>query len=110
MSKERRILTIVEKVVVGSGKDWTLYEVKALDEDGSHVDYRLKTFDDVELDKELEFEVEHQHDDRYGDSYLLRNVKKRSKMQRSIDDLRARVETIEAVLGINPGNSSEQES
>lgn len=103
MAKERRILTVVEKEAVAHGPsdDWTLYELKALDEAGSHVDFRLKTFDDVELDVELEFEIEHQHDERYGDSYLLRKVKKRSKLQRSVDELRERVERLEQQLGIN---------
>lgn len=99
-AKERRILTIVEKEAVAHGPDddWTLYEVKALDEAGSHVDFRLKTFDDVELDVELEFEVEHQSDERYGDSFLLKKVKKRSKLQRSVDELRDRVEVLEKVM------------
>lgn len=80
-----------------TGKEWTLYEVAALGEDGAPIDARLKTFDgSLAIGELVEYEVERQEHEKYGESFLI--SKPGGGLKASVDDLRARVERLESLV------------
>lgn len=54
-----------------SGKAYTIYEVFAVDESGTPVEAKLRSFDDLELNKLIEYDVKKQVHPRHGTSYTL---------------------------------------
>lgn len=62
--------SIVKEGVSGAGKAWTLREVTATKLDGEPIDLKLKTFED--LSGEVDVEFEKQEHEKYGVSYILK--------------------------------------
>lgn len=70
-----KTITVIETTVVktgtsSGGKDWTLYEVTAVDTNGAPIEEKLKSFD--RLDGTVEVEVEKTEHEKYGVSYMLK--------------------------------------
>jgi len=76
-------------------KPWTLYEYDVETEDGSKVELQCKGFRDLSdsFGKLIEFGVEKQTHEKYGDSYLLHPPKRDLKL--AVDELRNRVQALE---------------
>lgn len=55
-----------------SGKPYTIYEVFAVDEAGQTVEAKLRSFDPLELNKLVEYDIERREDNRHGTSYTLK--------------------------------------
>lgn len=71
MARIRIINTsIVKEGTSNAGKPWTLREVTATKLDGEPIDLKLKTFDD--LSGEVDVEFEKQEHEKYGVSYILK--------------------------------------
>jgi hypothetical protein len=96
----KRKLKIVGQSEKASGigkndKPWTLYDYDVEKEDGSKVELQCKGFRDLSdsFGKLIEFGVEKQTHEKYGDSYLLHPPKRDLKV--AVDELRNRVQTLE---------------
>lgn len=86
-----------------NGGTWTLYEIDATDPEGSPIDLKLKSFD--QLDGEVEVEVEKQEHEKYGTSYMLRPAGSRSggggggnpgaRLGPKVDELREHISVLE---------------
>jgi hypothetical protein len=100
--RRRMTVTSLEAVKSGTsdkGKDWTLYDVGALDEAGDPIDAKLKTFDGtLPIGDLVELDVTKQTHEQYGDSYLLERPGsgRGGGLKGSVDDLRERVERLES--------------
>jgi hypothetical protein len=106
MAHHKRI-TVIDTTVIrsgtsSSGKDWTLYEVTAVDENGAPIEEKLKSFD--ALSGTVEVEVEKDDNPKYGVSYMLKLPKGSAgasappagaRLGPKVDDLRGRVEHLE---------------
>lgn len=55
----------------GSGREWTMYEVFAVDEAGKPVEAKLRAFDPLPLNELVEYGIEMRQDERHGTSYTL---------------------------------------
>lgn len=98
MATATRKITVTSRTAVktgeSNGREWTLWEVEAVDANGDGIDHKLKTFDDLPVGKEVEVEAERQEHEKYGVSFMLK--KKTGGLKGSVDELRARVERLEA--------------
>lgn len=104
-----RKIRVIDKSVIrtgtsAGGKDWTLYDVTAVDADGAPIEEKLKSFDD--LVGEVEVEVERQEHEKYGVSYMLKlppgsagstaaTPSPGARLGPKVDDLRGRIEHLE---------------
>lgn len=100
--KKMRVITtsVVKQGTSDSGKSWTLYEVTAVDENGAPIEQKLKSFEDLQGDVEVEVEV--QHHEKYGTSYMLKRAgggggggNPGNRLGPKVDELRGRVEHLE---------------
>lgn len=73
-----RVITVTSTNViregVGAKGPWVLRGVEALDEQGQPIAHQLKTFANLPLG-EVEVEIEPQHHEQYGTSFLLKPVR-----------------------------------
>jgi hypothetical protein len=104
-------MTIIETTAIKSGtsstgKPWTIYEVTAVNEDGAPIEEKLKTFD--KLEGNVEVEVERQEDPKWGVSFMLKLPSGApgsapppagARLGPHVDELRDRVERLEAAVG-----------
>lgn len=105
-------MTIIDTTVIktgtsDSGKTWTLYDVTAVSEDGQPIEEKLKSFDD--LQGNVEVEVERSEHAKYGVSYMLKLPRggggappaganpapAGARLGPKVDELRERVERLE---------------
>jgi hypothetical protein len=106
-----RKLTIIETKPLKSGtsstgKAWTIYDVTAVNEDGSPIEEKLRSFD--QLQGTVEVEIERKDDPKYGVSFTLKLPKGApgaaepasagARLGPSVDELRRRVETLEGIV------------
>lgn len=110
MSPTRKINVIETKPlksgVSSTGKAWTIYEVTAVGEDGAPIEEKLRSFD--ELRGQVEVEIERKDDPKYGVSYTLKLPKgapgageppsSGARLGPKVDELRARLETLEQIV------------
>lgn len=54
------------------GKPYTIFEVFAVDDAGQTVEAKLRSFDPLEINKLVEYEIERREDPRHGTSYTLK--------------------------------------
>lgn len=97
----RKIIPTDKSVITsGEGKKgkWTLYEIKATNEAGEPLDIKLKTFANMKLGEVVEVEVEQEDHEQFGRSFMLSPKGKGSGLGGSVDELRERVETLEAKM------------
>lgn len=105
-----------------SGNPWTMYEVFAVDEAGTPVEAKLRSFDPLPLNELIEYAVVMRQDARHGTSYTLelpknRRPKREDKgfkpqiqaLQRQVGNqaemiawLLIQVEALQAAAGIEP--------
>lgn len=115
----KRTLVVTDTNQIASGKsqhgEWVLYEVFATDEQGQPVSAPLRCFRDLTdaIGKPVEYDVERQVHEKYGEQFLLKPPKR--DLKQSVDELRtqlrdlaARVERLEAgaPAGVSPGSQS----
>jgi hypothetical protein len=107
-SKTTKII-VTEMRVTAQGKtkagaDYTLYQVLATKPDGQRIDLNLRSFTDLPKNEVIEVDVELYESDTYGKSYTLKRKGGggggggSKKLAESVDELRQRVERIEAFL------------
>lgn len=60
-----------------NGNPWTMYEVYAVDEAGTPVEAKLRSFDPLPLNELVEYGVTMRQDQRHGTSYTLELPKNR---------------------------------
>ena len=96
----KRKLKIVGQTEKANGmgkndKPWTLYEYDVEQENGQKVELQCKGFRDMSdsFGKVIEFGVERQTHEKYGESFLLHPPKRDLKV--AVDELRNRVQTLE---------------
>jgi len=84
-----------------TGREWTMYEVYAVDEAGSPVEAKLRAFDALPLNELVEYAVTRRDDPRHGTSYTLelpknrRPAKKDTGFKVQIDTLKLQVANLE---------------
>lgn len=95
---------VLRSGVSESGRDWTMYEVYAVDESGTPVEAKLRAFDPLPLNELREYEVTQRKDDRHGTTYTLsypkgsrpKSAKAQAKdFKQQIAELNLRVENLE---------------
>ena len=102
-------LTVIDTRAIAHSKDpakdWTIYEVTAVDENGAPIEETLKSFD--QLSGTVEVEVERQESPKYGVSFMLKLPRGAgggscqsapspgARLGPKVDDLRGRVEHLE---------------
>ena len=97
--KIRVVSTSVIKTGTSSnGRDWTLYEVVAVDENGAPIEEKLRSFED--LQGEVEVEIERKDDAKYGTSFTLKKAgggggNPGSRLGPKVDELRGRVDHLD---------------
>lgn len=84
-----------------SGREWTLYEITATTLEGEPIELKLKSFE--RLDGEVEVEVEKQTHEKFGDSYMLKPLGSKggnpgARLGPKVDELRGRIEALEAAV------------
>jgi hypothetical protein len=97
-----RTINVIEAAPVkhgtsANGKDWTLYEITATAVDGTPIDEKLKSFEQLAGDN-VEVEIERQEHEKYGVSYMLKRAGSKSPGARlgpKVDEIRDRVEELE---------------
>jgi hypothetical protein len=98
----KRKLRVVSQNEIRSGvtndKPWTLWGYKVEDEHGQPIDGNFKGWRDLgeSFGKVLEFGVELQTHEKYGDSFFLHPPKR--DLKQAVDELRVRVQRVEAQL------------
>lgn len=87
------------------GGTWTMYQLIATKPDGTPIPQNLRTFDEQPLHEVIDVAVTPFVSETYGTSYT---IKRRGvpKSQLEIEDLKRRLEAIEAKLGIQVGGQS----
>lgn len=112
VQRERRRLIVTSCRVLRSGTnaggEWALYAVEATTRDERKIRARLLSFEDLPVG-EVELEVERQHHETRGTSYLLRLPRQKigprvAVLERSVRNLASRVEELERADG--PGDGS----
>lgn len=81
------------------GKPWTLYGYTVQDDAAVAIDAKFKGFNDLSesFGKVIEFGVELQQHEKYGDSFMLHPPKRDLKV--AVDELRNRVSRLEHEVG-----------
>lgn len=124
--KGGRKLMVTSCKVIHEGSDrnqkpYKIYEVFAVDEGGSPVEAKLRSFSQLTLNELVEYEIEEFRSDRHGVSYTLNlpgsgggrgGGQRSSGLGASVDDLRVRVDKLERqvsdlLAGRNSGSQSE---
>lgn len=106
-----------------SGNPWTMYEVFAVDEAGTPVEAKLRSFDELPLNELIEYGVTMRQDQRHGTSYTLELPKNRrpkkdtskgykaqidalklqvGSLERTVENLYAHVAALQAAAGLEP--------
>jgi hypothetical protein len=108
-----RKINVIETSVIksgssDSGKAWTLYDVTATSVEGVPIEEKLKSFE--KLDGEVEVEIERQEHEKYGVSYMLTKAggggggggggskSAGARLGPKVDELRGRVERLEGMV------------
>lgn len=104
-------LTVIDTRAIAHSKDpakdWTIYEVTAVDENGAPIEETLKSFD--QLSGTVEVEVERQESAKYGVSFMLKlprgagggggggaaSPSPGARLGPKVDEIRGRVEHLE---------------
>jgi hypothetical protein len=84
-----------------SGGSYNLYQVIATRPDGAPIPFNLRSFEDLPTNEVLDVECEIYRSQQYGDSYTVKRIggsPKTATLGKSVDELRERVERIEAFL------------
>jgi hypothetical protein len=90
------------------GADFTIYEIQATNEQGQVVQETLKSFDELPVGLQAEFEVERYDGGQHGISYTLKRVRPKlgprveALEERIIPALEKRIEHLERQLGVQP--------
>lgn len=99
MAKRTLIVTEKSRVTSGTndkGGEWTLWKLAATTEDGQPVKAELRSFADIAIGKPVEYELEKQ-DYKGAEQFMLKPPKKGgAALGPKVDELRARVENLEA--------------
>lgn len=77
-------------------KEWTLYALEATDENGNPLAVTLKSFRDCPIGVLTEYEVETQHHEQYGTSYLITPPKVDARAK--LAELEGRIVALERAL------------
>lgn len=97
----KRKMTVTTCKVLKRAENYVMYEVFAVDESGTPVEAKLRSFDDLEINKLVEYSIEEYVSDRHGTSYTL-SVPGQKKggggVQSEMDKLIARVNVLEGRL------------
>lgn len=110
--KRTIIVTGANEIKTGTsskGGKWTLTGIDATTESGDPIDLKMKTFDNLPQGQPIEVEIEKQEHDKYGTSYLLKRPKKEGSgngLGGAVDDLRERVEVLEAKVAALAGGQT----
>jgi hypothetical protein len=97
-------IIVTEQKVIHSGnkngRDYTIYQVIATNRNGQLIDLNLRSFDELPKNQVIKVEVEKYESEQYGVSYTvtLEGKKKSSGLGKVVDDLKARVKTLEERL------------
>lgn len=101
-----RKINVVDAVEINSGtsdsgREWKLYEITATTLEGEPIELKLKSFD--RLSGEVEVEVEKQEHEKYGTSYMLKRAGAKggnpgARLGPKVDELRGRVERLEGIV------------
>lgn len=97
-------IIVTEQKVIHSGnkngRDYTIYQVIATNRNGQLIDLNLRSFDELPKNQVIKVEVEKYDSEQYGVSYTvtLEGKKKSSGLGKVVDDLKARVKTLEERL------------
>lgn len=101
-----RKLRVIEAKELNSGTNdrggtWHLYEIVAVTLEGEPIDLKLKSFDKLEGD--VEVEVEKQTHEKYGVSYMLKRKgagggSPGARLGPKVDELRDRMERLEGMF------------
>lgn len=97
------------------GTEGTLYEVFAVKADGEQITEKLRTFEDLPLDEEIEVTLKRYDHAKYGVSYTLKRVREGKSgggglkdsvdaLRQEFNELRDRVSRLESRL---PGGAEE---
>jgi hypothetical protein len=87
------------------GKPWTIFEVFAVDESGSTVEAKLRSFDPLPLNKLTEYKVTKREDRQHGTSYTLELPGKREPppdprvLKLRIDEQQTEIEGLKREVG-----------
>lgn len=88
-----------------TGEQWTMYQLVATKPDGTPIPQNLRSFEEQPIHEVIDVAVTPFVSESYGTSYT---IKRRGvpKSQLEIEDLKRRLEAVEAKLGIQPGGQS----
>lgn len=94
------IVTEKSRITGGTGDhgEWTLYKLKATDENGRPIQQELRSFADCKVGEAAVYEVERQ-EYKGAEQFMLKPPKKGgASLGPKVDELRARVEALEAAV------------
>lgn len=108
MPSEKKHVTqivVTEQKVIHEGTNrnggkYTIRQLIATNRNGQLIDLNLRSFDELPLKQLITVEVEKFKSDRFGDSYTvtLEGKKKGAGLGKKVNDLEARVKTLESQL------------
>jgi len=84
-----------------NGHKYTIYEIEAAKPDGTPVEQRLRSFEELPVGEEIDLSVVKYQDESAGISYTLSrrggsgNAAKIKKLEQVVQDLTARLEVVE---------------
>lgn len=90
-----------------TGSDYTMWQIIATKPDGTPIDQNLRSFEDLPRGEVLEVSVTPFVSQQWGTSYTIAR-KDKSKLHSDVDELKQRIERIEAHLGLGPNSSPQQ--